>query len=183
MDDEQIVKLYIGRDERAILETKEKYGCKIYNTALKVLHDFRDAAECENDTYYNAWKGITTAGPQNLLSYLIRIAHNAAVDMLTKKTAYKRNGICVELYEIDYGVNVMTIERHMDSCEIKRVMNDYLNDISVEKNTMFRLRYHKCESVSHIAGILDVSESKVKTTIYRMKNDLKERFREAGIEI
>lgn len=46
MEDEQIIELYINRDERAIKETKDKYGSWIFNTALGVLGDFRDAAEC-----------------------------------------------------------------------------------------------------------------------------------------
>ena len=33
MEDEQIIELYINRDERAIKETKDKYGSWIFNTA------------------------------------------------------------------------------------------------------------------------------------------------------
>lgn len=39
MEDEQIIELYINRDERAIKETKDKYGSWIFNTALGVLGD------------------------------------------------------------------------------------------------------------------------------------------------
>ena len=183
MEDEQIIELYINRDERAIKETKDKYGSWIFNTALGVLGDFRDAAECENETYYKAWRRITDRSLRDLRAYLMRIARNVAYSVLRKKNAGKRKGMPMELHETDCGINVMTIERYMDSCEIKRVMNDYLNGVSAEKYVIFRLRYAKCISIAQIACTLDVSESKVKTTIYRMKADLRARFMKEGIII
>jgi len=183
MEDEQIIELYINRDERAIKETKDKYGSWIYNTALSVLDDFCDAAECENETYYKAWRRITDGSLRDLRAYLMKIARNEAYSVLRKKSAGKRKGKCSELYDSDCGINAMSIERYMDSREIKRVMNDCLNGVSAEKYVIFRLRYANCISISQIACTLDVSESKVKTTIYRMKIDLRARFIKEGIII
>ena len=108
MEDEQIIELYINRDERAIKETKDKYGSWIYNTALSVLDDFRDAAECENETYYKAWRRITDGSLRDLRAYLMRIARNEAYSVLRKKNAGNRKGKCSELYESDCVINAMT---------------------------------------------------------------------------
>lgn len=51
MDDRQIIELYWQRDQSAISETKQKYGCLCYNIARNVLSIHEDAEECVNDTY------------------------------------------------------------------------------------------------------------------------------------
>lgn len=78
--------------------------------------------------------GLRTGAWRDLRAYLRRIARNEAYSVLRKKNAGKRKGMPMELHETDCGINVMTIERYMDSCEIKRVMNDYLNGV-VQRNT------------------------------------------------
>ena len=62
MEDTQIVDLYLLRDEAAILQTKEKYGKRLYALAYGIVKDAQSAEECENDAYMAAWSSIPPHG-------------------------------------------------------------------------------------------------------------------------
>ena len=50
MDDEQLIELFLERDERAIAETQAAYGARLRQLAYRLLGNSEDAEECLNDT-------------------------------------------------------------------------------------------------------------------------------------
>ena len=67
VDDNEIVELYLSRNEEAIARTKEKYGERLRSIADNVLNDIETAKECENDTYLSAWNLIPPNEPRKYL--------------------------------------------------------------------------------------------------------------------
>ena len=51
MEDEQIVDMYLARDENAISITGQKYGRSLTGLSMKVVDDYGVAEECVNETY------------------------------------------------------------------------------------------------------------------------------------
>jgi len=49
MTDNEIVQLYLDRDETAITETKQSYGKLLQSIAFNILQNKQDAEECENE--------------------------------------------------------------------------------------------------------------------------------------
>ena len=92
MDDKTIVDLYWQRDERAICETRDKYGRYCYAIAYGILHSAPDAEECENDTYLDAWNAIPPHKPSLLKTFLGKITRRISLDRLKGQTADKRGG-------------------------------------------------------------------------------------------
>ncbi len=184
MDDEKIIELYLQRNEKAIAETKLKYGRGLYTIALKILGNFEDAEECENDTYYKAWLSIPANRPSYLMAYLSRISRNAALERVDYRNAGKRHGTMVELCdELDYSAGYGSMDSYLDSYEIRRVIDTFLDELSDEKNAIFIRRYWAAESISQIAQALNISESKVKMTISRLKIKLRNFFEREGVHI
>ena len=97
MEDNKIVQLYFDRDESAISFTKYKYGSRLNNIAYRILIDFRDSEECENDTYLKAWESIPPNKPKYLFAYLAKICRFISMDKLDWKNAKKRSTTIVEL--------------------------------------------------------------------------------------
>lgn len=58
MEDGEIVMLYLARKEQAIEKTKEKYGKRLREIALRIVGDAQTAAECENDVYLSVWRTV-----------------------------------------------------------------------------------------------------------------------------
>ena len=58
MQDEELIRLYVTRSERAIALTSDKYGGYCHTIAYQILKDLEDSEECVNDTYWKAWNTI-----------------------------------------------------------------------------------------------------------------------------
>ena len=90
MQDEMIVELYWQRDERAIEETDRQYGAYLFRIACNILADVEDSRESLSDTYLKAWNSMPPARPPRLVSYLGRLARQAAIDRLRRQGRQKR---------------------------------------------------------------------------------------------
>jgi len=66
LDDEQLIELFLERDERAIAETQAAYGARLRQLAYRLLGNSEDAEECLNDTYFKIWNAIPPQSPRSL---------------------------------------------------------------------------------------------------------------------
>lgn len=66
------------------------------------------------------------------------------------------------------------MESRMESKELGKTISIFLRGLSSEKRLMFMQRYYFLDSISSIAKRFGVGESKVKTTLFRVRNDLRE---------
>ena len=92
MDDEKIIALYWARLEKAITETKRKYGRYCYAIAYRILRNPQDAEECENDTYLDVWNQIPPSRPTAFSTFLGIITRRISLDRFRKSHAEKRGG-------------------------------------------------------------------------------------------
>lgn len=175
-EDRQIVELYLERNESAISQSRIKYGAYILAIAFNILGSKEDAAECENDTYLSAWNSIPPKTPANLKLFLGRIARNISIDLYRKNNTKKRGegmeGLLSELAECVPDKN--GIEAEIDMHRLTDTINEFLRFQAKEKRVMFVKRYWYGQSVSDIAKSMGASESKVSTTLFRVRADLKE---------
>lgn len=176
MEDSYIVDLYLARDEQAILRSAQKYGKKLKRIADKICGDSQISEECENDTYLKAWNSIPPHEPRTyLFSFLAQITRFLAIDRLKEMTRQKRSAEIVELTKEIEGVipantNVVS---EFEGKELGRMINTYLKSISEEKRNVFIRRYWFMESVSEISEKYSISESKIKSILFRVRGDLK----------
>ena len=70
MTDEEIIALYLERDERAAAETSVKYAAFLLRLSGQFLRDRQDAEECVNETLLKAWQSIPPNRPAHLQAYL-----------------------------------------------------------------------------------------------------------------
>lgn len=184
-EDRQIVDLYLMRDESAIHESKVKYGAYILAIALNILNSKEDADECENDTYLSAWNSIPPNEPRSLKLYLGRIARNLSIDIYRRYTSKKRGeGMETLLLELDECVpGDADLEREIEVKDLTRVLNDFLRAQTKEKRVMFVKRYWYGQSISEIAAAMNVSDAKVATTLFRVREELKDWLLKEGIAV
>ena len=74
-------------------------------------------------------------------------------------------------------------ERHMDAAILCDAINKFLAKLSPEKRNIFVRRYWFMDSVSSIARIYGLSESKVKSILFRSRNQLREYLKKEGYEL
>lgn len=185
MEDLQIIALYWERSEQAIEETAQKFGRFCDKIAWNILRNREDAAECVNDTYQAAWSAIPPQRPQKLTAFLGRITRNLALDRCDRQKAQKRGGglelLLSELEDCLPGTE--QVENALENREIARVISQFLRSCSPEERRLFLRRYWYCDSIGELAAQDGLSESKVKSTLFRMRRRLRQCLESAEIAI
>ena len=177
MEDEKIVELYLERSEEAIKYTSEKYGNKLRHFSFRITGDVQTSEECENDTYMEVWKRIPPNEPRNyFFQFLSRIARNISINRCIERNRLKRSAFIVEFTtEMEQCIpSPDEADRRIESEEIGRIISAFLRELPKEKRLLFMQRYFFLDSISSIAKRFGYSESKVKTTLFRVRNDLRQ---------
>ena len=186
MDDRQIIELYNERSEAAIWSTADKYGKHCHYIAYNILYNEQDSEECVNDTWLRAWNTIPPQQPNKLSAYLGKITRNLALDRYKFYNREKRGKgqtplILEELSECISDGN--RTEQEIDARLLVESLNTFLRNLPAEKRRILVRRYWYLSPVSEIARDFEMSESGVKTILYRTRIKLKQFLEKEGIVI
>lgn len=177
MSEQEILKLFAARNEDAIKRCEESYGAYCRTISYRILQDEGEAAECVNDTWFQAWQAIPPAQPNNLGAYLAKIARNLSLNRYRSAHQKKREAgrVAVSLEELAECVPAGgTPEQEMESSYLGEVISNFLRGLPKEERVMFVRRYFYMDSVAEVAACFGYSESKVKTTMFRCRKRLQE---------
>jgi len=185
MDDNLILDLYYNRSESAITETASKYGGYCFAIAANILSDSQDSEECVNDTYMKAWEAIPPQRPAVFGAFLGKITRNLSLNRYKARNAQKRSGDFSLVYEelqecLPAAENV---EHDFDSKRTGVLISKFLRSVQKDNRTIFVRRYWYGDSVGAIAKRFGMSESKVKSSLFRTRNKLRAELEKEGIEV
>ncbi len=186
MQDDEIIRLYFKRNETAISATEAAYGKYLLKIAYNILANTEDCKECVNDTYLKAWNSIPPHKPAVLSAYLGKITRENAIDIYRKQSRNKRkpSEYAFALDELSECVSGNeSTESRVDARMLGKEISRYLHSLTDEKQRIFVMRYYRCDSVKDIAAKLNVSESKVKTMLHRIRKGLKKHLIKEGFEL
>ena len=184
MQDSKIVDMYFARDEQAIAQTSAKYNTYCMNIAMNILHNREDSEECVNDTLLAAWNSIPPHRPENLSAFLGKLTRNFSINRHKANHAERRGGgeFALSLEELDECIeDPRTLGD--DPEQLGRIISEFLYTQPKEMRQVFVRRYFHSESISDIAKYFDMTESKVKSILHRMRHSLKPYLTEHGIHI
>ena len=186
MDDQRIVELYLLRDEAAIEHTKEKYGNRLRSLSYGIVADSQTAEECENDTYMKIWNTVPPHEPRTYLyPFLARIIRHISLNCCRSRNSLKRSAFVCELTsEMEQCIPSQNdLSCLIDDIAFGEAINSFLSSLNKEKRTIFVRRYWYLDSIENIATRLALSESKVKTTLFRCRGKLREHLEKEGYTI
>ena len=186
MDDHRIVELYLLRDETAIRQTSEKYGSRLRSLAYGIVDDRQTAEECENDTYMEAWNTIPPHEPGGYLyAFLARITRHISLNRCRDRSRLKRSALICELSaELEQCIPAPDdTECRINDMALSEAVNGFLGALSEEKRNIFVRRYWYLDSIADISKRFALSESKVKTTLFRCRNRLREHLIKEGYTV
>lgn len=176
MNDWEIIALFWAKTESAISATAEKYGKYCHAVAYNILYNHFDAEECVNDTYLGAWNSIPPQKPNRLSAFLGKITRNLALNRYKRNSAAKRGYGQVEiaLSELENCIpDIKGVEQASEEALLVSVINRFLYAQTKTRRNIFVLRYWYLYSIGDIADLYGSSESKVKSLLFRMRNELK----------
>lgn len=176
IDDEKIIELFFERSEQGIRELDKKYGKICHNLSYSILNNRQDAEECVNDAYLGAWNAIPPARPVPLLSYIVKIVRNISLKLYWRKEAAKRNSsYTVALQEIENCIaDWKNVEDEILAGELARIIEDFLDTLTLENRVIFMRRYWFCDSYKDIAGFVGLSEKNISVRLTRIREKMKQ---------
>ena len=177
MEDEQILDLYRQRDEAAIRETERKYGKYLTKIAYGILANVEDSRESVSDAYLGAWSSIPPHSPDVLSAYLAKLTRRCSIDIFRRRHREKRreNEYTLSLDELEECVTGGdSPEETVEFSELAQAIGDYLRSLDPEARTAFIGRYFFLDSVREIAIYHRMSESKVKSLLFRIRKGLRD---------
>ena len=188
MRDDDILDLFFQRNEDALSETRKKYGQGLHHTSMNILRSNEDAEECVSDTLFKAWEVIPPTRPTMLGAFLTKIARNIALNRWKASTAVRRGGGEVEqlLAELEDSIPSTALgmpEDEFESNFVMQAINDCLASMNQTMRVIFVLRYFYGESIADICKRSNMSESKVKSLLFRARKKLKIHLEKEGVAL
>lgn len=176
IDDEKIIEMFFGRSEQGIRELDIKYGKVCHNLSYNIVNNRQDAEECVNDAYLGAWNAIPPVRPNPLLSYIVKIVRNISLKIYWRKEAAKRSGhykIALEEIE-DYIADQKTVEDEIEARELARIIEEFLDTLTLENRVIFMRRYWFADSYKDIAKFMGLSEKNISVRLTRIREKMKQ---------
>lgn len=186
MKDSEIVDLYWGRNEDAIGQTQMKYEAYLSKLAYNILSDFEDSKECVNDTYLAAWNSMPENRPSVLSTYLGKITRQISIDVFRRKNRAKRyaSEYALSLEELgDSFSDGITLEQELNAKELDDAINRFVRVLPEDVQRAFVGRYYFFDSLKAISGYCGMKESKLKSLLYRTRQQLKSYLVKEGFDV
>ena len=157
MEDLKIIQLYWEREESAIIQTKEKYGKTMEQLAYRLLFDYQDTEECCSDTYWDLWNALPPNRPIHFKAFIMRICRCNAMNRLERREAIPDE----------------TFQKTSEG-ELTMYIQDYLRSLPSDKRILFVRRYWYGDSIKELAVMFCMTQSSVKVSLFRMREQFKE---------
>ena len=185
MQDNEIVDLYCARSENAITETNVKYGGYCRKIAMNIVANTEDSEECVNETYLSAWNTMPEERPEMLAPFLATIVRNHALTLYRKLHSIKRGAgqTALALDELLEVAGSSSTEGTADLNLLTGHINAFLEGLSQNDRIVFVRRYFYIDPLSDIADALSMSESAVKSLLFRQRQKLRDFLIKEGYEL
>lgn len=184
MDDESIIELYWSRNEEAIVQTRLRYGNKLRGISFNILRNHEDAEECESETYLKTWSAIPPQRPTFFYAFLAKICRNISYHRLEWNSARKRSAEIMRLTEeLEQCLPDRAAEMRFEGEELGQIISTFLRNQPRQNRIIFIRHYMFAEPVKDCANALGISESKVKSSLFRTRNKLRTYLEKEGIYV
>ena len=185
MEDAGIVALYWARNERAIEETRDKYGGYCYGIAMNLLHVPEDAEETVSDTWHAAWNAMPPEKPDSLRAWLGRVVRNLSLRRWNREHRQKRDpGLTELLSELeDCLPSPITVEGALEAKELGAALDAWLGSMSREDRRLFLRRYWYGVSLRDLARERGTTPDRLAQKMLRLRRSLKAALEKEGISL
>lgn len=154
------------------------YNNYIYKIIRNKYNNFsdEDIEEIILDVYLTLWNNQSKLDiNQNMSSYIAGITKN----LIKKKYRTNKNSENIEEYE-DKIIDISNIEMSFIQREKSRIINNELNSMKLEDKDIFIKYYYWGQSIKEISKFFNISESKVKSKLFRTRKRLYKILKKRG---
>ena len=138
-----------------------------------------DIEEIVSESFFVLWKNYKKMNlSDNISNYLCGVSRNILLKKLRNNKVFNKN-VNIEDYQ-----NVLDCKKDVEDMFYEQEKIGFIENIVLnldeESKEIFILYYYEQRKVKEISKILNISESKVKTKLYRIRKKLKKELKEGG---
>jgi RNA polymerase sigma-70 factor (ECF subfamily) len=169
-----LIEKAIAGDPNSFSELVNLHQLFLYNLALRAVSNPQEAQDISQETFIRAWRSIKKFRLESSFrTWLYRILMNLCYDRYPRlQRDYKSLSIEEEFDLPDPN----RMDQNVDRKELCIFVHEHLQSLPEIYRLVLSMRFQQELSYQEIAEIMDMPIGTVKTTIYRAKAQLKERF-------
>lgn len=175
------LKDYIEKEELNIEKIINDYSAFLYKNIKNHSYNLKieDIEEIISDTFFVLWKNYKKMDLDDKISnYLIGVSKNILFNKLRKnKTKYSR--VNLEDFKDILGTKD-DVERLLEEQDKIKFIENIVDNMDSESEEIFIYFYYEQRRIKEISKILNVTESKVKTRLHRIRKTIKKELEKGG---
>ena len=141
----------------------KEYGDPVYRFICRSIKDRERAADIVQDTYEKLWNCVTEVDVNAVKSWLFTSAYNRMIDVIRKDSRL----VAVEFYDD------ASLYAEDNSTDLNEVLHHALDRLPAVQRSVILLRDYEGYSYQEIGEITGLTESQVKTYIFRGRTALR----------
>lgn len=172
-----LIKQTIAGNHQAFQKLVIRYQNYAFTTAYYVLKNREDAEEAAQDAFLKAYKRLAHfEGQSKFSTWLYTIVYRTAIDKKRlKKSHYQSIDDSANNLQITDGRR-STANYEADKSDLKSHLERVIQQLKPIDSTIIGLYYLGEQSVKEIADITGLSQTNIKTKLFRIRETLKEKL-------
>ena len=160
--------------DRAFSELLDIYQERIYWHIRKIVQTHENANDVLQNVFIRVHKSIDRfEGKSSLLTWIYRIAYNESLRFIEKEK--KRTHQSFEEVSV-YQLGKLTESEYFDGDELHQRLLTIVEKLSEKQRRVFQMKYFDDLSFREISGVLDISESTLKSSYYAAVKTIEEKI-------
>lgn len=171
---------YIRNNELQIEKALKDYTNYVYTIIRKACSELskEDIEEINLDVFLTLWKNQNKLNTNNnMSSYIAGITKN----LIKQKYRFIKINDNILDYE-EHLISNLNIELIHSKNEQNAIIVNELKKLKEEKRSIFILYYYEDKSIKQISSLKKLSESKVKTELFRIRKKLEAALKKKGYD-
>ncbi|MBT8164517.1 MAG: sigma-70 family RNA polymerase sigma factor [Acidimicrobiia bacterium] len=167
-DDFELVAAAAAGELEAFGELVRRHQDFVYGAVLRVVRNPTLAEDISQDCFLRAYRALPDfRGDSQVRSWLYRIAHNLALNAVTRRREYPTETMPETVASLEAGP-----EGSAEASDLARAMGEAIDQLPDDLKQPLVLREYEHLSYEDIAGRLDLPLNTVRTRIFRARRAL-----------
>ncbi len=177
-DDEAVIGQVLAGDREAYRTLVERYGRAVYRLALRITGNSHDAEDVVQEAFLRAFRQLHRfESRSSFRTWISRIASNYALDLARARSRFEDRSGNAGNERRDWAeaasAESLPADRAVYGGEVRRGIEAAMKDLSPRERYAFELRHHEGMSIEEISGVLGISASAAKHSIFRAVQKLR----------